>query len=64
LPELKRFESYKMKVEARYKDFIPIVFEVEVKYLSNLDGKIKYVDLGTHIFYKTDNKNLIYPYKF
>ena len=56
MPELKRFESYKMKVEARYKDFLPIIFELEVKYLSNLDGKIKYVDLGTHIFYKS-NKN-------
>lgn len=52
-----------MKVEARYKDFVPIMFELEVKYLSNLDGKIKYVDLGTHIFYKS-NKNQLYPYKF
>lgn len=62
LPELKRFESYKMKVEARYKDFIPVIFELEVKYLSNLDGKTKFVDLGTHIFYK-HNQTQEYPYK-
>jgi len=51
---MKRHESYKIKVEAKYKDFKPVVFDLDVKYLPNLDGKIKFVDLGTHVFYKND----------
>lgn len=39
-------------VLATYKDFEPIKFSLKVDYLANLDGKSKFVDLGTHIFVK------------
>jgi hypothetical protein len=39
-------------VTGTYKDFNPIQFELEVDYLANLDGKSKFVDLGSHVFYK------------
>ena len=31
---------------------MPLNYELEVKYDSNLGGKIRIIDLGTHIFYK------------
>lgn len=39
-------------MKAVYKDFEPINYALEVKYNSNLDGKTRFIDLGTHIFYK------------
>ena len=43
---------YNVMVLATYKDFDPIKFSLKVDYLANLDGRSKYVDLGTHIFIK------------
>lgn len=45
-------QTYKIQVSAKYKDFDPIRYALEVKYNSNLDGKTRFIDLGTHIFYK------------
>jgi len=45
---------YYVKVVATYKDFNPIEFDLLVKYLPNLDGKTKFLDLGTHVFYKNN----------
>jgi hypothetical protein len=53
LPEMQNGSPYKVKVKAAYKDYLPIEFDLAVKYLPNLDGKTKFVDLGTHIFYKS-----------
>ena len=57
---------YRIKVEAKYKDFVPLYFSVEVKYLPNLDGKIKILDIGTHVFYKRSAPYMRpkTPYKF
>lgn len=63
LPEMQSKVPYKIKVHAQYKDFIPIDFELEVKYLPNLSGKTKFVDLGTHVFYKNNTKNVEGTYK-
>jgi hypothetical protein len=35
---------------ATLQDYEPIAFNLDVKYLPNLDGKLKFVDLGTHVF--------------
>jgi len=43
---------YRIKIKATYKDFPPIIWDQEVKYIQNLDGQVKFVDLGTHIFFK------------
>ena len=55
-----------MKVEAKYKEFLPLYFNVNVTYLSNLDGKTKILDLGTHVFYKSSAPYMRpkTPYKF
>jgi hypothetical protein len=53
-----------MKIEARYKDFNPIIFEVGVKYMSNLDGKKKFFDIGSHVFFKNLKDRPQIPYKF
>lgn len=45
-------QVYQIEVHATFKDFDPINYVLEVKYNSNLDGKTRFVDLGTHIFYK------------
>jgi len=55
---------YRVKVRATYKDYVPIEFDLEVKYLPNLDGKTKFVDLGTHIFYKDTTPRPQTPFKF
>lgn len=55
---------YKVKVHATYKDFSPIDFELKVKYLPNLDGRTKFVDLGTHVFYRNSTQRPAQPYKF
>jgi len=60
---MKRDVEYRIRVEAKYKDFQPLVFNFKVKYLPSLDGKIRFVDLGTHVFYKTQNRPMT-PYKF
>lgn len=52
LPEMTNSQTYKILVKATYKDYEPIIYALEVKYNSNLDGKSRFVDLGTHIFYK------------
>lgn len=39
-------------MEAKYKDYNPITFEVSVKYLPNLDGSTRLFDLGSHVFFK------------
>jgi len=56
--------EYKVKVRATYKDYLPIDFDLSVRYLPNLDGKTKFVDLGTHIFYKDTEKRPRIPFKF
>jgi hypothetical protein len=58
LPEMTSGLEYKVKVKASYKDFTPITYSLNVKYLPNLDGKTKFIDLGTHIFYKNSSSNL------
>lgn len=45
-------QTYRVLVKASFKDYEPINYSLEVKYNSNLDGKTRFVDLGTHIFYK------------
>lgn len=52
LPEMQNGQSYYVKVKASYKDYIPLEFIQKVQFLSSLDGKTKFVDLGTHVFYK------------
>jgi hypothetical protein len=37
---------------------------LNVKYLPNLDGKTKFVDLGTHIFYKANTARPSDKYQF
>lgn len=39
-------------MHAAFKDYKPIDFVLKVRYNHNLDGKTKFIDLGTHIFYK------------
>ena len=56
--------DYHVRVQATYKDYVPIDFDLNVKYLPNLDGKTKFVDLGTHIFYKTTTKRPKDKYQF
>lgn len=56
--------DYRVKVHAVYKDYLPIDFDLNVKYLPNLDGKTKFVDLGTHIFYKANQKRPTDKYQF
>ena len=55
---------YKVKIHATYKDFKPINFELNVKYLPNLDGRTKLVDLGTHIFYRESTPRPTAPFTF
>ena len=43
---------------------MPLEFTLKVQYLANLEGKIKFVDLGTHIFYKNKAIKANGPYKF
>ena len=64
LPEMGNGAPYKVKVHATYRDFLPLDFDLTVKYLPNLDGKTKFVDLGTHIFYKDPHGKPQVPYKF
>lgn len=64
LPEMGNGAPYKVKVHATYHDFLPLDFDLDVKYLPNLDGKTKFVDLGTHIFYKDPKGKPQVPYKF
>ena len=52
LPEMRRHDTYKLIAEARYNDYPPVKFEVDVRYLPNLDGRVKFADLGTHVFFK------------
>lgn len=35
-----------------FKDYLPIEFDLNVDYMSTLDGISSFVDLGTHVFYK------------
>jgi len=39
-------------------------FDLNVKYLPNLDGKSKFVDLGTHIFFKKETTRPKDKYQF
>lgn len=52
LPEMINGQVYNVHVQATYKDFKPINYVLQVKYNANLDGKTRFVDLGTHIFYR------------
>ena len=52
MPEMANGQTYKIQVRASYKDFDPINYALEVKYNSNLDGKTRFHDLGTHIFHR------------
>ena len=54
LPEMANAQTYRIQVRATYKNFDPITYALDVKYNSNLDGKTRYIDLGTHIFYKKE----------
>lgn len=45
---------YNLMVTATYKDYDPLVFNLKVQYTANLDGKSKFVDLGTHVFIKNN----------
>lgn len=45
-------QTYNILVKANYKDYDPVYFNLPVMYNPNLDGKTKFVDLGTHIFLK------------
>ena len=56
--------DYHIRVHASYKDYVPIDFDLNVKYLPNLDGKAKFVDLGTHIFYKSTTSRPKDKYQF
>lgn len=56
--------DYRIKVRAVYKDYLPIDFDLNVKYLPNLDGKTKFIDLGTHIFYKVNTTRPSDKYQF
>jgi hypothetical protein len=49
---LKDGTPYKVHVEGTFKDFETIKFEALIDYNVNLDGKSKFVDLGSHIFTK------------
>jgi hypothetical protein len=51
---MKKREGYRMRVAASYLDYRPIIFDIKVKYLHNIDGIFKVLDLGTHIFFKND----------
>jgi len=53
-----------MKVKATYRDYVPLDFDLVVKYISNLEGKIKFVDLGTHVFYKNGTQKMLQYMKF
>lgn len=64
LPEMGNSADYRVKVHAVYKDYLPIDFDLNVKYLPNLDGKTKFVDLGTHIFFKANQKRPTDKYQF
>lgn len=57
-------QSYFVKVKASYKDYIPLEFIQKVQFLSSLDGKTKFVDLGTHVFYKTKAQRPSQNFKF
>mgnify|MGYP007134745086 FL=1 len=53
---------YNVKVHATYKDYLPLEWDLNVKYLPNLDGFTKFVDLGTHIFYNTSTVRPTAPF--
>lgn len=57
-------QEYKVKVVATYKDYLPQEFVLDVRYLPNLDGKTKFIDLGTHIMSKTTTQRAAGNYKF
>jgi len=61
---MKRNNVYRIKVEARYKDYKPLTFSLDVKYIPNFDGKVLFVDLGTHVFFKNDNDRPKEPFQF
>jgi hypothetical protein len=52
LPEFKKREGYRVKVVATYQDYRPIAFDLNVKYMHTVNSKFKFLDLGTHVFYK------------
>jgi hypothetical protein len=64
LPEMSNGAIYKVKVHAMYKDFVNLNFELDIKYLPNLDGKTKFIDLGTHIFYRNSTIRPSVPFNF
>lgn len=57
-------DDYHIRVHASYKDYVPLDFDLNVKYLPNLDGKTKFVDIGTHIFYKSTTTRPKDKYQF
>lgn len=64
LPELKSEGFYTMSVEAKYKDYLPIRFDLKVEYALSLDGHQKILDLGTHVFYKSSMQKPSSPFTF
>lgn len=60
---MRKHDYYKVLAVAKYKDYRPIRFELEVRYLPNLDGRVRFVDIGTHVFYKK-NERPQSPYVF
>jgi hypothetical protein len=53
LPELKT--PYKVKVEATYRDYVPLTFDILVKFKQSFDKNSKIVELGSHVFYRNSN---------
>lgn len=64
LPEMANGQSYKVKVKASYKDYVAKEYILNVQFLPSLDQKRKYLDLGTHIFYKINAARQAENFKF
>lgn len=64
LPEMGNSAEYRIKVQATYKDFLPLEWDLNVKYLPNLDGYTKFIDLGTHVFTRNETLRPNIPYQF
>jgi hypothetical protein len=64
LPAMQNGQIYQVKVKASYKDYLPLEFILNVKYIPSLDLKSYFVDLGTHVFYKTNAKRSLTNFKF
>lgn len=64
LPEMTNGQEYKVNVKTTYKDYVPHEFVMDVRYIPNLDGKTKFIDIGTHILRKPNSPKSSSTYKF